>query len=54
MAQGGWIDPAWARMYRDHNISGWAVLGLDAAADSLSEMIAPRQFVETALLPIIG
>lgn len=50
----GRVDwPAWARMYRDHNISGWAVLELDAAADPLSEMIASRQFVETALLPII-
>lgn len=51
----GRVDwPAWARMYRDHNISGWAILELDAAADPLSEMIASRQFVETALLPIIG
>lgn len=51
----GRVDwPAWARMYRDHNISGWAVLELDAAADPLSEMIASRQFVETTLLPIIG
>lgn len=50
----GRVDwPAWARMYRDHKISGWAVLELDAAADPLSEMIASRQFVETTLLPII-
>lgn len=50
----GRVDwPGWARMYRDHKISGWAVLELDAAADPLSEMIASRQFVETALLPII-
>lgn len=51
----GRVDwPAWARMYRDHDLSGWAVLELDAAPDPLKEIIASRQFVETALLPIIG
>lgn len=50
----GRVDwPAWARMYRDHGLSGWAVLELDAAADPLTEIVASRQFVETALLPIM-
>ena len=51
----GRVDwPAWARLLRDLHFSGWAILELDAAADPVADIIAGRQFVETALLPIFA
>jgi sugar phosphate isomerase/epimerase len=51
----GRVDwPAWARLHRDLHFTGWAILELDAAADPVGEITACRQFVEAALLPIIG
>ncbi|MDR3473936.1 MAG: sugar phosphate isomerase/epimerase [Devosia sp.] len=51
----GRVDwPAWARLMRDIGFSGWAILELDAAADPVGDIIAGRQFIETALLPIFA
>lgn len=51
----GRVDwPAWARLLRDTHFNGWAILELDAAADPVGDIIAGREFVETALLPIFA
>jgi sugar phosphate isomerase/epimerase len=51
----GAVDwPAWARLYRDHNLGGWVILELDAAADPLEEIRASRRFVGAAMGAILG
>jgi len=39
----------WARRLRDVGYSGWTILELDEGHDPIGEMIAARDFVETAL-----
>lgn len=45
---------AWARLYRDRGLGGWAVLELDASANPLTDIAAAQAFVEAELRPILG
>lgn len=46
----GVVDwPAWMRLLRDLNYSGWAVFELDAAANPVEDLRQIRRYVEAAL-----
>jgi sugar phosphate isomerase/epimerase len=44
----------WARRLRDMRFSGWSILEIDEVPDPIGEVSAAREFVETALAPILG
>lgn len=49
----GVVDwPAWMRLLRDVNYTGWAVLELDTAPDPIGDLQRIRQYVERSLLSI--
>jgi len=51
----GRVDwPAWARLHRDVGYSGWVILEVDASPDPVTTIAESREFVETALLPILS
>ncbi len=46
----GVVDwPAWARLLRDLNYDGWAVLEFDSACDPVADLRAIRHYVESSL-----
>jgi len=49
----GVVDwPAWLRLLRDLNYTGWAVLELDAAPNPVGDLKEIKQYIERSLLPI--
>lgn len=49
----GQVDWAsWARMLRDTNFEGWAIIELDAAPNPPKTMAAAKHFVDTTISPI--
>jgi sugar phosphate isomerase/epimerase len=49
----GVVDwPAWMRLLRDMQYSGWAIFELDAAADPVADLRQIMAYVNQALLPI--
>lgn len=49
----GVVDwPAWLRLLRDLNYTGWAVLELDAAPDPVGDLQRIKQYIDRSLAPI--
>lgn len=44
----------WARRLRDMHYAGWSILEIDEVPNPIEEVRAAREFVETALGPILG